>query len=299
MYFVTILKRKCLVGRFFYYLFFSIVVFILYFPINKYMSEMDGYRINIVDYDNTVESKLLVEEIKKIDGVKTDGLIEAEYIIKRGFETSIKAGNLESLIDIKIMGFNLRIEALTDLILNKIISRYIYLDLYKKVEKLDKISFDEYISELSKTEEKNNIISINKIDYSVGEKAERLKIDYFIILLLLFIALNMNIEYLSFLKNLRISNILERLGLSGIKTYNMVFLGIVISIIRIIIYTFPIILLLDKTWVFAVFMSCLLNYLICCLMEAIIKIRWIFLTFINILMLLNILLFSIYLYLIG
>lgn len=239
--------------------------FLFIFILNLFensLKEPVVFRINIIDEDNTKLSEKAVQSIKKLDGVSIiKNKADAEYIIKKGFAEYFSKGRFDGLIEVKKNSFKSGISLLNDRIATRLVSDYIYLDLYHRIKSEQKISFDEYEKTLAKTRLENEILSIAVNDRKIDNKfnADINYSSYIIIFFLLLVSLSIAANQMVKLNKIRNNGVLYRLKLSGIRESGIILDEIMISFIKCMIVILPFLITRSelKAYIITVILFCL------------------------------------------
>ena len=128
------------------------------------------YNVEIVDEDNTVLSYKAVKMVRELSGVvivKSDA--DVKYVIKNGFMEKFEKGEFDGLIDVRKNSLKRGISLLNDRIVTRLVSDYIYLNLYDRMNKVKKISFEDYEKNLKKTRLVNEILFIRVNDSQIND----------------------------------------------------------------------------------------------------------------------------------
>lgn len=235
-----------------------IISFIFSFALNIFGKSLEtptNFKINIVDEDESKLSHKTVENIGAFSGVEiTDKEADIKYIIKKGFEDNFVKGEFNGLIEVKKTSFKQGASLLNDRIATKLVSDYIYLNLYDRIRLEKNISFDEYEKSLAKTKLANEIlfISVNN-----REIADRVSSDinfspYIALFFLLLVSMNISINQVVKFNRIRNKGILARLKLSGVKEIIVVLNEIFIASLKCTFVILPFILFNTDIKVFVI-----------------------------------------------
>lgn len=235
-----------------------IISFIFSFALNIFGKSLEtptNFKINIVDEDESKLSHKTVENIGAFSGVEiTDKEADIKYIIKKGFEDNFVKGEFNGLIEVKKTSFKQGASLLNDRIATKLVSDYIYLNLYDRIRLEKNISFDEYEKSLAKTKLANEIlfISVNN-----REIADRVSSDinfspYIALFFLLLVSMNISINQVVKFNRIRNKGILARLKLSGVKEIAVVLNEIFIASLKCTFVILPFILFKADVKVFVI-----------------------------------------------
>ena len=215
-----------------------IVSFTFSFALNIFGKSLEtptNVKVKIVDEDKSNLSHKTVESIGALNGVEiTDKEADIKYIIKKGFEENFIKGEFNGLIEVKKNSFKQGISLLNDRIATKLVSDYIYLNLYDRIRVEKDISFDEYEKSLAKTKLVNEIlfISVNNREIADGISSEINFSSYISLFFLLLISMNISINQVAKFNRIRNNGILARLKLSGVKEINAVLNEILITSLK-------------------------------------------------------------------
>lgn len=235
-----------------------IISFIFSFALNIFGKSLEtptNFKINIVDEDESKLSHKTVENIGAFSGVEiTDKEADIKYIIKKGFEDNFVKGEFNGLIEVKKTSFKQGASLLNDRIATKLVSDYIYLNLYDRIRLEKNISFDEYEKSLAKTKLANEIlfISVNN-----REIADRVSSDinfspYIALFFLLLVSINISINQVVKFNRIRNKGILARLKLSRVKEIAVVLNEIFIASLKCTFVILPFILFKTDVKVFVI-----------------------------------------------
>ena len=201
----------------------------------KSLETPTNFKVNIVDEDGSNLSHKTAESIGALNGVEiTDKEADIKYIIKKGFEKNFVKGELNGLIEVKKNSFKQGISLLNDRIATKLVSDYIYLNLYDRIRLEKDISFDEYERSLAKTKLANEIlfISVNNRKIADGISSDINFSSYITLFFLLLISMNISINQVAKFNRIRNNGILARLELSGVKEINAVLNEILVTSLK-------------------------------------------------------------------
>ena len=188
---------------------------------------------------------LIKQSIGALNGIEiTDKEADIKYIIKKGFEENFVKGDFNGLIEVKKNSFKQGISLLNDRIATKLVSDYIYLNLYDRIRVEKDISFDEYEKSLAKTKLVNEIlfISVNNREIADGISSEINFSSYISLFFLLLISMNISINQVAKFNRIRNNGILARLKLSGVKEINAVLNEILVTSLKCTVVILPFIL---------------------------------------------------------
>ena len=119
---------------------------------SKSMESRVSFKVSIVDEDNTKLSKKAVAIISGLSGVTlTREDEDVKYTIKKGYEDNFTKGRFDGLIVVSKNSLKQGISLLNDRIVTKLVSDYIYLNLYERINSVESISFESYAKDLEKT----------------------------------------------------------------------------------------------------------------------------------------------------
>jgi len=225
-----------------------IVSFTFSFALNIFGKSLEtptSFKVKVVDEDKSNLSRKTAESIGALSGVEiTDKEADIKYIIKKGFEENFIKGDFNGLIEVKKNSFKQGISLLNDRIATKLVSDYIYLNLYDRIRLEKDISFDEYEKSLAKTKLVNEIlfISVNNREIADGISSEINFSSYISLFFLLLISMNISINQVAKFNRIRNNGILARLKLSGVKEINAVLNEILVTSLKCTVVILPFIL---------------------------------------------------------
>lgn len=284
MIFYTVLKNQILKKEFLY-VFLIVILFGIFIMSNIFFQNKE-ITIGIKDIDKTEESKKLIENIRNISDIEVieledekdiekkiiSGEISIYYEIKRGFSENIFFGNISKLIKSRARE-NVKEESIiNDKISLEIIKKYIEMENYRKVNNIDKISYDKFQNLLDKNYDESQILKL-EVKNANGKKSIDNGKNNIFILIPLFISNFFALESFSRIVKYKKRNIFKRLSISGI-TYKKIYYvnymvyivkSFIISILSLAIFRYKIFYLIP------IFISLNLIYLIYLLFENILK----------------------------
>ena len=235
-----------------------IISFTFSFALNIFGKSLEtptNFKINIVDEDESKLSHKTVENIGAFSGVEiTDKEADIKYIIKKGFEDNFVKGEFNGLIEVKKTSFKQGVSLLNDRIATKLVSDYIYLNLYDRIRTEKDISFDEYEKSLAKTKLVNEIlfISVNNREIADGISSDINFSSYIALFFLLLVSMNISINHVVKFNRIRNKGILARLKLSGVKEIAVVLNEIFIASLKCTFVILPFILFKTDVKVFVI-----------------------------------------------
>lgn len=235
-----------------------IISFTFSFVLNileKSLETPTSFKVNIVDEDGSKLSYKTVESIGAFSGVEiTDKEADIKYIIKKGFEENFVKGEFNGLIEVKKTSFKQGVSLLNDRIATKLVSDYIYLNLYDRIRTEKDISFDEYEKSLAKTKLANEIlfISVNNREIADGISSDINFSSYIALFFLLLVSMNISINQVVKFNRIRNKGILARLKLSGVKEIAVVLNEIFIASLKCTFVILPFILFKTDVKVFVI-----------------------------------------------
>ena len=235
-----------------------IISFTFSFALNIFGKSLEtptSFKINIVDEDESKLSHKTVENIGAFSGVEiTDKEADIKYIIKKGFEDNFVKGEFNGLIEVKKTSFKQGVSLLNDRIATKLVSDYIYLNLYDRIRTEKDISFDEYEKSLAKTKLVNEIlfISVNNREIADGISSDINFSSYIALFFLLLVSMNISINQVVKFNRIRNKGILARLKLSGVKEIAVVLNEIFIASLKCTFVILPFILFKTDVKVFVI-----------------------------------------------
>ncbi|MGP1434345.1 MAG: ABC transporter permease [Catonella sp.] len=235
-----------------------IVSFTFSFALNIFGKSLEtptSFKVNIVDEDGSKLSYKTVESIGEFNGVEiTDKEADIKYIIKKGFEENFVKGEFNGLIEVKKTSFKQGVSLLNDRIATKLVSDYIYLNLYDRIRLEKNISFDDYEKSLAKTKLANEIlfISVNNREIADGISSDINFSSYIALFFLLLVSINISINQVVKFNRIRNKGILARLKLSGVKEIAVVLNEIFIASLKCTFVILPFILFKTDVKVFVI-----------------------------------------------
>lgn len=155
--------------------------------------ELSSLPIGIVDYDNSKSSKELMLGLEKVDTIRIiqksenelqkllmDEMITSIFIIEKGYEKKLKAGNLNKLITMYYKEENKSASIISDIVAGEMLmpaclykSFRIYEGLSYEGEKLSLSEYKDYIQEVvASSEDFNFAFEINYYNSHTGAAAE-------------------------------------------------------------------------------------------------------------------------------
>lgn len=235
-----------------------IISFTFSFALNIFGKSLEtptSFKVNIVDEDGSKLSRKTAENIGEFNGVEiTDKEADIKYIIKKGFEENFVKGEFSGLIEVKKNSFKQGVSLLNDRIATKLVSDYIYLNLYDRIRTEKDISFDEYEKSLAKTKLVNEIlfISVNNREIADGISSDVNFSSYIALFFLLLVSMNISINQVVKFNRIRNKGILARLKLSGVKEIAVVLNEIFIASLKCTFVILPFILFKTDVKVFVI-----------------------------------------------
>ena len=235
-----------------------IISFTFSFALNIFGKSLEtptSFKVNIVDEDGSKLSRKTAENIGEFNGVEiTDKEADIKYIIKKGFEENFVKGEFNGLIEVKKTSFKQGVSLLNDRIATKLVSDYIYLNLYDRIRTEKDISFDEYEKGLAKTKLANEIlfISVNNREIADGISSDINFSSYIALFFLLLVSMNISINQVVKFNRIRNKGILARLKLSGVKEIAVVLNEIFIASLKCTFVILPFILFKTDVKVFVI-----------------------------------------------
>lgn len=202
---------------------------------SKSMESRVSFKVTIIDEDNTRLSKEAVTIISGLSGVTlTREDADVKYTIKKGYEDNFTKGRFDGLIEVNKNSLKQGISLLNDRIVTKLVSDYIYLNLYERINSVESISFESYKKNLEKTKLNNEILLIKVND---GKLADNLATEvdfttYIALFFLLTLSISISIGAVLKLNKMRTSGLLDRLELSGTGETKVIILDFLASFIK-------------------------------------------------------------------
>ena len=221
-----------------------------------------SFKVSIVDEDKTVLSAKTAEDIGSLSGVSvTDKDADIRYVIKKGFAGYFKKGEFNSLIDVEKNSFKQGVSLLNDRIATKLVSNYIYLNLYERINSSKKMSFEDYDKSLSGTRFENEILTVRvndrKISSGLSEDVDILS--YIVMFFITFFSMNIGLSQVVKLNRIRNNQVLDRLKLSGVNECCVIFNELIVSSLKTMAVIVPFMII--KTDIKIYFIAILLFYL--------------------------------------
>lgn len=218
------------------------------------------YEIAVIDEDRTEASQRLVDEIKKINGIKTksvtgehhakdlisQGNYYLVYTIKKGYMEQLKSANIKDLIDVDSFSINTSVKWLNDKVAAIIIREYVYYDMFLRIKKEQNRSFSDYEEEVRNTKKQSEILRLNVINESQKSNASGVSTNllrrnnYAVLLFLVGIGVYTGLKAFQNVCEMRQSGLSLRLRKAGIKEASLFLseLFIVITTVFAVIGTF-------------------------------------------------------------
>lgn len=257
---------------------FALIVFSFSFAFvlslfSKSLQTPVSFKVDIVDEDKTQLSKKAVFAITNLSGVSITALNpDVKYTIKEGFEDNFLKGNFSELIKVDKTSFKRGISLLNDRIVTKLVSDYIYLNLYERIKLIKDISFTEYEKSLDKTKLDNEILLLNINDGNITDKSVT-DIDYTSYIALFFMVLicgNIGLKGVFELNQMRNNGVLYRLRLCGIGVIRVISIEFVSTLIKSTLALYPFIFFRFDIKIFLIGIPLvIINYIINILLEKI------------------------------
>ena len=213
---------------------------------SKSMESRVSFKVSIVDEDNTKLSKQAVALTREDEDVK--------YTIKKGYEDNFTKGRFDGLIEVSKNSLKQGISLLNDRIVTKLVSDYIYLNLYERINSVESISFESYAKDLEKTKLNNEILLIKVND---GKLADNLATEvdftsYIALFFLLTLSISISIGAALKLNKMRSSGLLDRLELSGTSETKVIIVDFLASCFKSMGVVLPFILCGFETKIFII-----------------------------------------------
>ena len=222
---------------------------------SKSMESRVSFKVTIIDEDNTKLSKEAVTIISGLSGVTlTREDADVKYTIKKGYEDNFTEGRFDGLIEVNKNSLKQGISLLNDRIVTKLVSDYIYLNLYERINSVESISFESYKKNLEKTKLNNEILLIKVND---GKLADNLATEvdftsYIALFFLLTLSISISIGAVIKHNKMRTSGLLDRLELSGTGENKVIILDFLASCIKSMGVILPFILCGFETKIFII-----------------------------------------------
>lgn len=222
---------------------------------SKSMESRVSFKVTIIDEDNTKLSKEAVTIISGLSGVTlTREDADVKYTIKKGYEDNFIKGRFDGLIEVNKNSLKQGISLLNDRIVTKLVSDYIYLNLYERINSVESISFESYEKNLEKTKLNNEILLIKVND---GKLADNLATEvdftsYIALFFLLTLSISISIGAVIKHNKMRTSGLLDRLELSGTGETKVIILDFLASFIKSMGVVLPFILCGFETKIFII-----------------------------------------------
>lgn len=242
MYSLIRIKNELLSKSVFVLILLSLLFIFVFNIFDKSISAPSKFKIKISDDDKSMISRKEMESLSELDNiVAVSEDADIEYIIKKDFGKNFLLGNFDGLIQVKRNNFKVGVGLINDRIATKLVSDYIYFNLYDRVKVEEEIDFEEYEKSLVKTKFANQILDINVNDRKIAESINK-GIDYssyIILAFLMVISLQLgNIGFL-YIKTIRNKGVLNRIMLSGVKERVIQGTEIMLAILKYLIFLFP------------------------------------------------------------
>ena len=222
---------------------------------SKSMESRVSFKVTIIDEDNTRLSKEAVTIISGLSGVTlTREDADVKYTIKKGYEDNFSKGRFDGLIEVNKNSLKQGISLLNDRIVTKLVSDYIYLNLYERINSVESISFESYKKNLERTKLNNEILLIKVND---GKLADNLATEvdftsYIALFFLLTLSISISIGAVIKHNKMRTSGLLDRLELSGTGETKVIILDFLASCIKSMGVVLPFILCEFETKIFII-----------------------------------------------
>ena len=222
---------------------------------SKSMESRVSFKVTIIDEDNTRLSKEAVTIISGLSGVTlTREDADVKYTIKKGYEDNFSKGRFDGLIEVSKNSLKQGISLLNDRIVTKLVSDYIYLNLYERINSVESISFESYKKNLERTKLNNEILLIKVND---GKLADNLATEvdftsYIALFFLLTLSISISIGAVIKHNKMRTSGLLDRLELSGTGETKVIILDFLASCIKSMGVVLPFILCEFETKIFII-----------------------------------------------
>lgn len=233
------------------------------------------YNVEIVDEDNTVLSDKAVKMVRELSGVvivKSDA--DVKYVIKNGFMEKFEKGEFDGLIEVRKNSLKRGISLLNDRIVTRLVSDYIYLNLYDRMNKVKKISFEDYEKNLKKTRLANEILFIRVNDSRINDNivSEMDFSSYIALFFLLTVYINIGMGRTIKLSRMRRLGILDRLRPAGAGEGIVIFGEFLTACILCIAATLPFIMFRYEIKIYIItVLLFFLNFIVNMLIERISK----------------------------
>ena len=222
---------------------------------SKSMESRVSFKVTIIDEDNTKLSKEAVTIISGLSGVTlTREDADVKYTIKKGYEDNFSKGRFDGLIEVNKNSLKQGISLLNDRIVTKLVSDYIYLNLYERINSVESISFESYKKNLEKTKLNNEILLIKVND---GKLADNLATEvdftsYIALFFLLTLSISISIGAVIKHNKMRTIGLLDRLELSGTGETKVIIVDFLASCIKSMGVVLPFILCGFETKIFII-----------------------------------------------
>ena len=219
------------------------------------MESRVSFKVTIIDEDNTRLSKEAVAIISGLSGVTiTSEDEDVKYTIKKGYEDNFSKGRFDGHIEVNKNSLKQGISLLNDRIVTKLVSDYIYLNLYERINSVESISFESYKKNLEKTKLNNEILLIKVND---GKLADNLATEvdftsYIALFFLLTLSISISIGAILKLNKMRSSGLLDRLELSGTGETKVIIVDFLASCFKSMGVVLPFILCGFETKIFII-----------------------------------------------
>lgn len=222
---------------------------------NKSLESRITFKVSVNDDDKTELSKRAVNEISGLSGVSiVEAGADVEYSIKAGYGEKFSEGKFEGLIEVRKNSFKQGISLLNDRIVTKLVSDYIYLNLFERINTVENISFENYEKNLEKTRLTNEILFIKVNDSKINDNliSEVDFASYIALFFLLSVCINIAMGRIIKLNRMRKKGLIDRMKLSGFGEVRVIFIELFIAFMISVVVALPFLLLRFETKIFII-----------------------------------------------
>lgn len=222
---------------------------------SKSMGSRVSFRVSIIDEDNTKLSKTAVTIISGLSGVTlTSKDVDVKYTIKKGYADNFTKGRFDGLIEVSKNSLKQGISLLNDRIVTKLVSDYIYLNLFERINTVENISFENYEKNLEKTRLTNEILFIKVNDSKINDNliSEVDFSSYIALFFLLSVCINIAMGRIIKLNRMRKQGLIDRMKLSGFGEVRVIFIELFIAFMISVVVALPFLLLRFETKIFII-----------------------------------------------
>lgn len=222
---------------------------------SKSMESRVSFKVSVIDEDNTKLSKTAVAIIGGLSGVTlTSEDVDVKYTIKKGYADNFTKGRFDGLIEVSKNSLKQGISLLNDRIVTKLVSDYIYLNLFERINTVENISFENYEKNLEKTRLTNEILFIKVNDSKINDNliSEVDFSSYIALFFLLSVCINIAMGRIIKLNRMRKQGLIDRMKLSGFGEVRVIFIELFIAFMISVVVALPFLLLRFETKIFII-----------------------------------------------